>query len=220
MASDAHVTSPDAAPPPSPGKALEGMRLDMHCGAEVGTTDSCKMELPSGGSCPAEGYQWSRVAVFGGSPSLQYWVKLRFRGIVEPKVYAGGVADIAGSNGRFYQGGSPGGDAVFNEYGFTVSSPGQSYFINNWMEGDYVIALDYTETVLVKGGAKVTLYSFSKLCAEEYDCADLTKAPNCEPKPLAGVAHLQDKGQFVQLDVVSVTVAPSTAKPGLQQAAL
>jgi hypothetical protein len=159
------------------------------------------------------------MIVFGGSPTLQYWAKLRFRGIVEPKVFQGGVADIAGSNGRFYQDGAPGGNPVFNEYGFTVSSPGQSYFLNNWMEGDYVIALDYTETVLVRGGAKVTLFSYSKLCAQEYDCADLSKAPNCTMKPLSGVTHLKDKGQFVQIDVVSVEVAPAGAKAGLQAAA-
>jgi hypothetical protein len=208
-----------AVTPPSPGAALEGLRLDIHCGAEVGTTDSCKEVLPSGTTCPGEGYQTSKVVVFGGSPTSQYWVKLRFRGIVEPKVYQGGVADIAGSNGRFYQDGAPGGDPTFNEYGFTVSSPGQSYFLNNWMEGNYVIALDYNEMVLVRGGAKVTLFSYSKLCAQEYDCADLTKAPSCTEKTLAGVTHLKDKGQFVQLDVVSVVIAPSDAKPGLTNAA-
>ena len=208
----------DSGPEPSPAAALAGLRLDVHCGAQDGTSDSCREVLPTGVSCPSEGYQMSRAVVFGGSPTLQYWVKLRFRGIVRRSTRAGSRTS-RGATGASTRGGAPGGNAVFNEYGFSVSSPGQSYFLNNWMEGDYVIALDYQESILVHGGSKVTLFSYSKLCAQEYDCADLSKAPSCEPKALSGVTHLKDKGQFVQIDVVSVAVAEAGAKPGIQVSA-
>ena len=71
-----------------------------------------------------------------------------------------------------------------------------------------MIALDYRETLTVRGGTDVTVYGYTKQCALSYDCGDLTKVPDCSPKPLAGVVHLPDKGQFIQIDVESVTVMP------------
>ncbi len=171
------------------------------------------MVMPGLTSCPKEGYQAHQVVSFGGMPKTLYRVKLRFRGVVEPKLYANGTADIAGSNGQFYTGGSPAGNPIYNTYGLTVSDPAQTYYLNSWMEGDFVLALDYQETLLVRAGAVITLYGYTKLCALSYDCADLSMAPSCTPKLLAGVSHLPDKGQFIQIDVVDISVAPATVPP-------
>jgi hypothetical protein len=156
------------------------------------------------------GLQVHRAVSFGGDAQKVYRVTLRFRGVVEPKAYGNGVPDIANSNGQFYKGGAGAGDPIYNTYGITISEPPQDYFLNNWTEGMFVLALDYTETLTVRGGAQITLYGYTKACALSYDCADLSKAPSCSPKVLSGVAHLPDKGQFLQIDVESVMDDPSS----------
>jgi hypothetical protein len=213
---DAQRPDPDSTPSPcgnascaNPGAPLDHLRLELHCAARMGTSNSCNLVLPAGlTSCPKEGLTVHESVTFGGDPAKLYRVVLRFRGVVEPKQYAGGVPDVAGSNGQFYEGGSGAGDPIYNAYGLTIADPPQDYHLNAWMEGDFVLALDYRETLSVRGGTAITLYGYTKLCALSYDCADLSKAPDCSPKSLAGVAHLPDKGQFIQLDAESVSVLP------------
>jgi hypothetical protein len=107
------------------------------------------------------------------------------------------------NQGLFYAGGEPGGDPIYNSYGLDVSNPPQRYFVNNWLEGDYVLALDYSVAIDVTTGATVSVYGFTKRCQLSYDCEDLSNVVNCPFKPLAGVEHLADHGQFVQVDFVS-----------------
>jgi hypothetical protein len=201
---DAPDACTDAAPSctgvvqPSP-PLLPGIRLDVHCGAAVSSTaDSCHIKAAT--TCPPEGYQGETHVTMTGISKLYYAVTLRIRGVVEPKVYMGGVP-VVGSQGHFYSGGTAAGNPIYNTYGLTISDPPQSYFLNAGEEGELVLPIDYTQTVTIRAGAAVTVYTHSRNCAESYDCKDLSLAPKCpEAAPLTGVTHLTDKGQFVQVD--------------------
>lgn len=203
----------DGGPPPVPG-TLARLRLELHCGERTSSTsDSCFLKLPNTiSACPAEGYRPEVRATMQGEPGVTYSVTLHVRGVVEPKTYRNGLP-VAGTGaldnkGLFYAGGEPGGNPIYNSYGLDVSRPAQRYFVNNWVEGNYVLALDYRVAIEIVTGATVSLYGFTQRCQISYDCADLSNVVNCPYKPLAGVEHLPDHGQFIQVDFVSAKPIP------------
>ena len=130
----------------------------------------------------------------------------RFRGVVEPKVYSGGKSD----GSHFYTGGAPAAD-VYNEYSFKVSSPAQSYYMNfdeGMGEGHYVFAIDHQKTIRIEGGATIDMVAFDSNCSAIRNCQDGTIGPNCVPIVIPDVPpDTGFDGQFVQVDVDSVTVA-------------
>jgi hypothetical protein len=210
----------DSGPLPVP-PALGRLRLELHCGARTsGTSDSCYLVLPPTlPACPPEGYRPEVRMVLQGEPGATYTVTLHVRGVVEPKTYRNGQP-VAGTGalenkGLFYAGGEPAGVAIYNSYGLDVSNPPQRYFVNNWVEGDYVLALDYRVALDVATGASVSIYGFTQRCQISYDCEDLANVVNCPFKALAGVEHLPDHGQFVQVDFVSAVrhAQATTATP-------
>jgi hypothetical protein len=171
-------------------------------------SDSCHVILPPTlPACPAEGYRPEVRVTMQGEPGQTYAVTLHVRGVVEPKVYRNGLP-VAGTGeldnmGLFYAGGEPSGNAIYNSYGLDVSNPPQRYYVNSWLEGDFVLALDYKVAVDIATGATVSLYGFTQRCQIAYDCESLSNVVNCPYKPLAGVEHLPDHGQFLQVDFVS-----------------
>lgn len=79
-----------------------------------------------------------------------------------------------------------------------ISAPHQIYYINSDVdEGHYVFAIDATETLKIDGDASVTLYGLDNNCISIANLANSVMAPGV---PQAAVP----KGQFVQMDVVSV----------------
>jgi len=153
----------------------------------------------------------------GGVPGKTYNVTLRIRGVVEPKAYKDGTP--RGSSGMFYEGGQRAGEAIYNSYGLTVDSPGQSYFLNSWPEGDYVLAMNYDVSVRITTGATLTLYGYTARCALSYDCEDLKNvgtgnAIDCANKKLDGVTHLTDHGQFIQIDLVKAQLPVPVGSKG------
>jgi len=120
--------------------------------------------------------------------------------VVERKAYAGGAAD-----GPWYVGGSPASNA-YNIYSLTTSAPAQTYYVNAGPQAEVCVAIDFVRTVRVNGGARVQLNA-----STGNDAAQLTNrdaagqaivVPGIAPAPSAY------DGQFVQMDVVSVTPVP------------
>lgn len=96
------------------------------------------------------------VATLQGDPNQTYAVPLRFRGVIETKGYSGyTVPDPL--NSFWIKGGTPSG-SDWNIYQLNISNPPATYYLNLGADNDFHVHLiDYTETVLIKGGATVTL---------------------------------------------------------------
>lgn len=169
--------------------ALSGLRWDLPC-----TAANANPAL-----CTAPG-SVSKQATLAGQTGTTYQVKLRFRGVIEPNAYSGGTA-----NGYFYTGGTSA-DPYANVYQLTVSQPAQTYYVNSGTvrpSNDlYCDSIDYEATIDVAGGAKVTLSANTK---DALQIKNRDKAGN--PYVIADVppAPQPYNGQFVQMDVVSVT---------------
>lgn len=183
-----------------------GYEGDGHTCTDVAVTlDGLLWELPCTG--PSDGTACdagsdSDSVTLGGDSSVSYEVTLRIRGIVEQRTYTGGTMD-----GFWYSGTSGvvcGGD-TYNLYSLHVSAPEQTYYVN---AGTSAITncwvMDYERTVVMQGGATIDLG------AESCDARQIiNKDPSGAALSVEGVSVEQPyNGQFVQIDVVNVRVAP------------
>lgn len=182
--------------PPDEGSDLCGLRWEMPCVADMpGNAYGCTCSDPD-----------DVVGVMGGTIGHTYAVTCRFSGVIELKNYAGGAND-----GKFFQvGGYPvedNGDGGYNRYSLIVSDPPQTYYVNRRWDvtpadapGDKggILKVDYEQTILIKGGASVTLRTRSQDGLEfrnyhdfKFDDVPPTDAPF--------------NGQFLQLTVIAVS---------------
>jgi len=203
----------DAGPvgPAGPAAVIDGTRWEVPCGTLTSNSETCT-NFPAGKtSCPAGGnYNLDKTVTFGGTRGTFYNVAVRIRGVVEPKPYRGGMSDGM----HFYVGGQPvttGEDGVYNTYSITVSSPAQSYYLNydeGKGVGHYVFTIDHMKTIRIEGGATVKFLGLDTNCSTIRNC--VKTGPNCMPYIVPGVppAPKAFDGQYIQLDVVSVTPAP------------
>jgi len=155
-------------------------------------------------NCPLQGKIVQRTVTIGGLGSVVYDVTLRIRGVLEPKIYAGGKPQT----NHFYVGGAPT-VSIYDTFSIEVSAPSQTYFLN-YDEGQgeayRVFALDHTKVIQMKGGATITLSINDPDCTMVRNCA--TFAGPCSPYVIPDVAPPAGfDGQFAQIDVVSVTAA-------------
>ncbi len=160
-----------------------------------------RIELPCGGSCGGAYCTASNEEIdmqtLTGEPGTEYSVTLRFRGVVEEKVYVGGIDD-----GFWNDGGIPNADN-WNVYTLEISDPPQSYFLNN---GDASRAhsegLDYEQSVTVAHGATVTL-----TMSDDNNCASPNLDEGGTPIVIPGIAPAPNAfdGQFLQVDVVDIS---------------
>ncbi len=180
------------------GAALDGQRWESNCGAVADGDDSlCFNYPPNTQSCPEGGYvMLDKQVAFGGTPGTTYDVSLRFRGVVEPKIYTGGTSDA-----MHYCIGGVASDSNYNIYSLEVSSPHQVYSVNSDVdEGHYVFAIDTTRTIKIDGGATLKLYGLDNNCISIANADGAVTPAGVPPAPTP-------KGQFVQVNVVSVTPA-------------
>jgi hypothetical protein len=135
----------------------------------------------------------------GGSNTTTYDVTLRVRGLTEPNIYTGGTLNPP----RFYVGGRTT-QAGYTAYSLSVTDPPQVYFFNHDSSvGHFVFQLDYEVVIPMRGGTTVT-----------FDVNGQSSVPdghgvsNRDSVVVAGVPPAPDpfNGQFVQFDVVDVTV--------------
>lgn len=184
-----------AADDAKPGAAINGFRFEFPCKDPM-------PENPKEGADGASGLvkgdpkltdNFTVEKDFGGEKGKKYAVTLRFRGVVEPMMYKNGkqVGDY------FYIGGEKN-NGTYNVYQIKVSSPESHYFLNRQDKvGHQIFTMDYTQTIEIDGGAKITFHgdgqngrlitNFKKLVVPDVAPA---------PKPY--------NGQFVQVDVVEV----------------
>ena len=220
--SDASIGPKDAArdgpfdalvdrPPVDPAAVLEGQRWDLPCGPMIPDNQVCQ-DLPADATmCPPDpgSRTVNRTLTFGGTPHTFYDVELRFRGVVEPKIYEGGTE----WGQHLYVGGVPaphqdGSKSQYNVYSLTVSSPANVYYFNfdeHMGESRYVFPVDIRHVVTIEGGARVTLASTDLDCVMIRNCVDVAVQP-CTPYVIAGVPPSSGyNGQFLLMNVLSVT---------------
>jgi hypothetical protein len=177
-------------------KTIDGFRLDAPCMDAnhfgSGKADNCDV-LPT---VDRQTYQLT----IGGSNATTYDVKLHVRGLTEPNIYAGGMLSTAQ---RFYIGGATT-QTGYTAYSLTVADPPKVYFFNyNSSVGHFVFSLDYEVVIPMRGGTTVT-----------FDVNGQNSVPdghgvsNRDRVVIEGVPPAPDpfNGQFVQFDVVDVTV--------------
>ncbi len=165
---------------------LNGLRWELPCTKAVADPTVCET-LPS----------VTTSATMGGTPGTTYEVTLRFRGVVEISLYDGGTA-----NGYWQIGGAPPVGSTINVYALDVSALPQTYYVNQGVSNRVVVALDYTETIPIEAGATVTLRADSR---DSFELRNL--GSDGQPIVVPGIAPAPKPfdGQFMQMDVVSVT---------------
>lgn len=180
----------DVPPDLSPAQvaaALDGLRWELPCS----NNDAYYCDTPEAKTVET---------TLTGPPGTRYDITLRFRGVVEQKTYEGGTAD-----GMWSAGGEPAFD-LYNIYKLEISDPPAVYFLNAGQSNlGYCVPLDYTKTIRVAAGATVSM------TADPVDTAQVNNhAEAGAPIVVAGIPPAPDPydGQFIQMDVVSVAVAP------------
>ena len=166
---------------------LQGFRVELPC--DVMTTEA--------GVCTTTAAvdKQTHALAIGGETGTVYDVQLRVRGVVEWMTYSGCAA---GTQAPFCIGGTKL-DATFNIYSLSVPDPKQTYYFNWGATIEHAVyTVDYTVSVPMKGKSALT---FSVDGQNQKEMANVTSlvVPGIPPAPQAYA------GQFLQLDVVSVT---------------
>lgn len=178
------------------------------CTSIAATLDGLRWELPCLTYSPqAPDYvcftttDQTKTATLSGKPQARYDVRLRIRGVVETKTYPPAAPDA----GFWQTGGTPVSDA-WNVYALKVSNPAATHFLNHGPSGLYqCVGVDYTVTVRAAGGAVFTLFASavdSNLSQIRNNVAAPIVVADVPPAPKAY------DGQFLQMDVLGVTLAP------------
>jgi hypothetical protein len=192
--------------PEAAGK-LHGYLFKLSCG-ELQDSRSCKLS-------PEQ--EKSRLdVVLAGDPGKVYDLRLRVRGLVEPRRYTGGaLADPA--NPWLYVGGAPdplkkGGGHAYNIYQLSVSDPKQDFYLNrdtaDYLGGGYqpshtIYKIDYPVTLKVRGGATISVITDDLARSGMINNADKQVVEGLPP----GLITQPWDGQFFYLEVESITPA-------------
>jgi hypothetical protein len=209
----AEVASPTGGPAAA-GK-LHGYLFRLKCG-EAQDARSCKLS-------PEQ--ERSRLdVVLAGDPAQIYDVRLRVRGLLEPRRYAGGALVDPAGNKWLYAGGAPdpskkNGGHAYNVYQVAVSDPKQDHFLNHdsddHLGGGYVPShtiykVDYVVPLRARGGAMVSVITNDKPGSGMINNAD---QQTVDGVPAAALPQPWD-GQFFYLEVESVTPVAASAAGG------
>jgi hypothetical protein len=143
-----------------------------------------------------------------GTPGTSYDITVRIRGVLEQRTYPGATTGTAtGTNASFWAfGGTEGPVDTWNIYDLEITDPAFTWHLNAGASGHtYADGIDYKAVFRAKAGSKVTIHA---------DSIDLAQARNRDPAgnaiivPGIAPAPLPFYGQFTQIDVESVSVAP------------
>lgn len=217
---------------PGAAATLQGLTLQVKCGAVANQERSCNYLPPGDANCGSNRVRAYAMASkkMGGTPGAIYDVTLRVRGIVEANVYTGGSSDMNG----FYTGGMVGGNeggAQYSQYSLQVSSPATTYRLNQLDPGaqqdkyknptnggvvhHFGFMIDYRETIKIEGGATVSLKGEDNDCLMGRNC----KPPandfgHCELQKMDGLTEDQVPqgasgfdGNFIWIDVEKATIS-------------
>lgn len=178
-----------------PGSSIDGYRWEFPCKEALPDNPkkgaNCASALVKGDPMKTDNFTAERA--FEGEKGKRYEVTLRFRGVVEPMMYKGGKKD----GDYFYIGGEPN-NATYNIYKLTISSPQSHYYLNRQDKvGHVIFAIDYTKTIEIDGGAKITFHGNGQN-GQLISNFEKLVVPDVAPAPKAF------NGQFIQLNVVKV----------------
>jgi hypothetical protein len=183
---------------------MNGYRWELPC-ADPAARDTCAWDpalLEGAIDDPMYALHREDAIVFGGDPRVQYAVEIRIRGLSEPKDFSGGEVQAE----HFQIGGTPGTND-YNIYSITVGEPAQVYTVNrNEMgTGHYTFIMDYTVTIPVQGGTMVTMAMMDP--NDQAIANPGGSSGSKDPFVVPEIAPFPDPffGQFIQMDVVSVT---------------
>jgi hypothetical protein len=145
----------------------------------------------------------SDVYTVSGPPGRTIEATVRLRGCVELNEYTGGAA---GTPSYLYTG-ATGAHVNVNQYKLIVSSPAQTFWLNNGAFTDFdQTALDYELTFDVDVGATITLQSLS---VDNREIKNNTNVSATDDDPTHPIVVAQPyAGQFMQLDAVSAVLLP------------
>jgi hypothetical protein len=167
--------------------ALNGLRWELPCSNNFN------------GYCDTPATRIKTATVMG-NPGTVYDIQLRFRGVVEEKTYVDGAAV-----GHWQTGGVASVD-LYNVYMLEIDQPPQTYYVNAGTSSlGYCVPVDFMASVKAATGATVTLSADSIDGAQVENSSEMGMpivVPDITPAPAAY------DGQFVQMDVVAVTLAP------------
>lgn len=190
-----------------PAAACEGT-----CVTVAASVAPLRIEVPctgggSGSYCSVSGTPQQKLAMLTGTAGTTYELTLRFRGVVEQKTYSGAsAAGATGKNPGFLATGGTAGVDNWNDYSLFVAAPALVLRLNRGDSfHDYVDPIDYTAIVRAAAGATLLLRvdPIDSFEAENRDDDNVAVVvPGIPPAPNAF------DGQFVQIDVTSVRVAP------------
>jgi len=177
------------------GSSIDGFRWEFPCKEPLPDNPkkgaNCASALVKGDPKKTDNFTVERE--FEGEKGKRYQVTLRFRGVVEPMMYKDGKMD----GDHFYIGGAPN-NGTYNIYKLTVSSPPSHYFLNRQDKvGHVIFTIDYTKTIEVDGGAKLTFHGDGQN-GQLISNFDKLVVPDVAPAPKPF------NGQFVQVNVVKV----------------
>jgi hypothetical protein len=179
-------------------KAIEGLRIDDPCTGAVTPTP--------GATCNhvMNPFHVMKDVTIAGTPGTTYDVTLRIRGVVEPTKITGGTRPDMSTiqlNGKTYRkvpytvGGTPG-DVTYQPWLFSVASPPQNYFFNDYGLTEHsTFLLDYQVTIPMSGGTKVTLDVND---GNDHEISNYASLKN------DGIPGSMNYGQYLQFSVVSV----------------
>jgi hypothetical protein len=183
-------------------KDLQGLRVELAC------KDGGSSSNPALCGCAPTN---TSVRTLGGSSGTTYLLTMRARGIIETTPYDGGTPYGGGTGGGaadFVHVGGTNPSAGYNTYSLTASGMGPAFYLNAGEQHStlYCDAVDYTFELAVSGRADITLQAVANDSATEKnrdkDGNPIPSPPGVEP------SNGPFNGQFLQLDVVSVTVSP------------
>lgn len=183
---------------------MNGYRWELPC-EDPSQRDTCVWDpalLEGAIDDPAVTLHRETLVMFGGDPAVVYDVEIQIRGLTEPKSFSGGEV----LEDHFQIGGTP--DANdYNIYAIDVSDPAERYTLNrNAMGvGHYTFMLDYTVTVPIRGGTEVrlTMIDPNNIAIANPGGSSGSNDPFVVPE----IPPFPDPfyGQFIQMDVLSVT---------------
>ena len=168
---------------------LAGLRVELACTGTGSASVNC-----------ATADVDEETSLLLGDDGVIYNVVLHFRGLVEQKSYSSPVS----TDGMWIEGGTPDGSS-FNIFKLEISSPPQIYYLNagsSYIDECFVVNVQ--KTVVMSDSAVVTL------TADAGGDALSTRNRDDQGNPIVvmGVPPYPNPfdGQFLQMDVVTITV--------------
>ena len=176
--------------PLAAAKGFQGFFMHDECiGENIAQPDTC-----------LHARQHEKSFTFGGKAGTTYDVTLRVRGLFEPTTMQGGVSSDP-AHPYFYTGGQTG-TPDYSQWRINVSSPQQTYTLNNYPSVSHTIYKeDFAAAIVVAAGATVTVQAIDGNDRQIDNGA--TGHPDRQ-QVIEGVVDKPLAGQMLRLDVVSV----------------